>query len=137
MSNDLIRAGVAFPKINQLPNHVLLQLWKQLQNDRKFQNTSRRVGVHSTNTNKNLEFRGLTVSNRRKKPPQVPQAMMPEPSEVKDLDIGQFMAGDHSSPRASSWDQRPYVELTIFWFLKEHTKGYAISRHGCKNINYL
>ena len=37
----------------------------------------------------NLDF---IVPSRKKKPPQVSLAMMPEPPEVKDLAIAQFMA---------------------------------------------
>ena len=45
MFNDLIWAGVAFTKTNQQPNHILLQLWRQLWDDQKFQNSSKRSGV--------------------------------------------------------------------------------------------
>ena len=38
MFNDLIWAGVQFATIDCQPNHVLLQLWKQLKDNQKFQN---------------------------------------------------------------------------------------------------
>lgn len=34
----LIWAGVQFAKIDCQPNHILLQLWRQLKDNQKFQN---------------------------------------------------------------------------------------------------
>ena len=45
MINDLIWAGVQFEKIDHQPNHVLLQLWRQLKDDQKFQNHPPKLGV--------------------------------------------------------------------------------------------
>ena len=93
MFNDLIWAGVQFAKIDRQPNHVLLQLWKQrtIKNFRIIpQKTRLRVIDILPMTMWILE--DFIVPNRKKKPPQVSWAMMPEPPEEKDLAIAQFMA---------------------------------------------
>ncbi len=94
MFNDLIQAGVQFAKTDGQPNHVLLQLWRQLKNNQKFQNYSKKPGVRTIDklptTTWNLE--DILVPRRRKKLPQVTQAMIPELPEVEDLAIGQFTA---------------------------------------------
>lgn len=94
MFNDLLRAGVQFSKIDGQPNQVLLQLWKQLKDEQKFQNKPKRPGIRfierRPTTTWNLE--DFIVPNRKKKPPQVPRVMTPEVSEVKDLNLAQFMA---------------------------------------------
>jgi len=86
MINDLIWAGVQFEKIDHQPNHVLLQLWRQLKDNQKFQNHLRKPRVRIIDkllrTTWNLE--DFLVPSRRKKPPQVTWAMMPETPEVKD-----------------------------------------------------
>ena len=92
MFNDLIQAGVQFTKINRQPNHILLQLWKQLKDDQKFQNHPRKLRVRTIDrlptTTWNLE--DFIVPNRKKKPPQVSRAT--KPPETKDLSLAQFMA---------------------------------------------
>jgi len=45
MFNDLIQPGIQFAKIDHQPNHVLLQLWRQLEENQKFQNTPKKAGV--------------------------------------------------------------------------------------------
>ena len=91
MFNDLIRAGVQFAKINHQPNHVLLQLWKQLKGNQKFQNYPKKPRVRIINrlptTSWNLEDFVVPNRKKKKKPPQVSQATMPEPPEAKDLAI--------------------------------------------------
>jgi len=92
MFNDLIRAGVQFAKIDRQPNHILLQLWKQLKDDQKFQNHPRKPRRRTTDglptTTWNLE--DFIGPNRKKKPPQVSRAT--KPPETKDLSLAQFMA---------------------------------------------
>lgn len=60
MLNDLIWVGVQFAKIDCQPKHVLLQLWRQVEDKQKFQNIPKKVGVRfieekKKNTNKNIE----------------------------------------------------------------------------------
>lgn len=45
MLNDLIWVGVQFAKIDCQPKHVLLQLWRQVEDKQKFQNIPKKVGV--------------------------------------------------------------------------------------------
>ena len=94
MFNDLIPAEVQFAKIDRQPNHILLQLWKQLKDDQKFQNHLRKPRVRTIDglptTTWNLE--DFIVPNWKKKPPQVSWVTMPEPPETKDLSLAQFMA---------------------------------------------
>ena len=92
MFNDLIRAGVQFAKIDRQPNRILLQLFPQ--DGQKLQNHPRKPRVRTIDglptTTWNLE--DFIVPNRKKKPPQVSRATMPEPPETKDLSLAQFMA---------------------------------------------
>ena len=64
-----------------------------MKNDQKFQNHPRKPRVRTIDglptTTWNLE--DFIVPNRRKKPPQVSWATMPEPPETKDLTLAQFM----------------------------------------------
>ena len=94
MFNDLIQAGVQFAKIDCQPNHVLLQLWRQLKDNQKFENYPKkprvRVIERIPTTTWNLE--GFIFPNRKKKPPRVSWATMPEPPEAKGLALAQFMA---------------------------------------------
>ena len=89
MFNDLIWAGVPFAKIDCQPNHVLLQLWRQLKDNQKCQNYPPKTRVRVTDrvptTTWNPE--DFIVPNRKKKLPQVSQATMPEPPEIKHLTI--------------------------------------------------
>lgn len=93
MFNDLIRAGVQFAKIDRQPNHVLLQLWRQLKDNQKFQSYPKKSRVRAIErvptTTWNLE--DFIIPNRKKKPPQVSRATMPEPSEAKEVALAQFM----------------------------------------------
>ena len=63
-------------------------------NDQKFQNhpgkPRRRTTDGLPTTTWNLE--DFIVPNRKKKPPQVSRATMPEPAETKDLSLAQFIA---------------------------------------------
>ena len=92
MFNDLIQAGVQFAKIDRQPNRILLQLFPQ--DGQKLQNHPRKPRRRTTDglptTTWNLE--DFIVPNRKKKPPQVSRATMPEPPETKDLSLAQFMA---------------------------------------------
>ena len=94
MFNDLIRAAVQFAKIDRQPNHVLLQLWRQLKDNQTFQNYPKKPRVRIIEriptTAWNLE--DFIVPNRKKKPPPVSRATTPEPSEAKELALAQFMA---------------------------------------------
>jgi len=47
MFNDLIQTEVQFAKIDYQPNHVLLQLQRQLKDNQKFQNLSKNPGVRT------------------------------------------------------------------------------------------
>lgn len=93
MFNDLIQTEVQFAKIDYQPNHVLLQLQRQLKDNQKFQNHPSKLGVRIIDklptTTWNLK--DFLVPSRRKKPPQGALGMMPEPLKVKDRAIGQFM----------------------------------------------
>ena len=68
MFNDLIWAGVRFAKIDHQPNHVLLQLQRQLKDNQKFQNLSKNPGVRTIDklptTTWNLE--DFLVPSKRK-----------------------------------------------------------------------
>jgi len=61
MFSDLIWAGIQFAKIGRQPDHILLQLWKQLKEGQKFQNYSKKTQGknYKQNTNHNMKFRGL------------------------------------------------------------------------------
>ena len=91
MFNDLIQAEVQFAKIDRQPNRILLQLFPQ--DGQKLQNHPRKASVRTIDglptTTWNLE--DFIVPNRRKEPPQVSWATMPEPPETKDLSLAQFM----------------------------------------------
>ena len=80
-------------KIDCQPNRVLLQLWKQLKDNQKFQNYSKEPRVRIIDklpmTTWNLE--DFLVPSSKKKPPQLTRAMMPEAPKIKDLAIAQFM----------------------------------------------
>ena len=94
MFGDLLWAGIQFTKVDGQPNHVLLQLWKQLKDEQKFQNHPKRPRIRiierCPTVTWNLE--DFIVPSRKKKPPQVSRATIPETSEVKDLNLAQFMA---------------------------------------------
>jgi len=119
MFNNLIWAGVQFTKIDHQPNHILLQLWKQLKENQKFQNYSKKLRVRIINrtppTTWNLE--DFIVPNRGKKAPSSVPGHNSQATGSKRFIPGMIhgVTWDVSSPRASRRDQRPYVELTIFW----------------------
>jgi len=93
MFNGLMWTGVAFSKIDQKPNQILLQLWKQFQGDQKFQSTSRRAGawIIQQIPMRTWTLEDFIVPNRRKKPPQVTWTMMTQQPEEKDLAIRQLI----------------------------------------------
>ena len=65
-----------------------------MKDNQNFQNYLKKTRVRIIDrlpmTTWNLE--DFIIPSRKKKPPQVSLAMMPEPPEVKDLAIAQFMA---------------------------------------------
>ena len=71
--NNLILTRVIFAKIDCQPNHVLLQLWEQLRDNQKFQNTPKRaeVWIIEQVPIKTWNLEDFIVPNKRKKPPQV------------------------------------------------------------------
>ena len=85
MFNDLIAPGVQFAKTDCQPNHVLFQLWRQLEENKKCQNTSKKAGVRIIGQvpvrTWNLE--DSIVTNKKKKTPQVTLATMAETKDKK------------------------------------------------------
>ena len=95
MFNDLIQAGVQSAEIDCQPNHVLLQLWRQLKDNQKFQNCPQkktRVRVTDRVPPPTWNLGDFVVPNRKEKPPQVSRASMPEAPETKDLTRAQLLA---------------------------------------------
>lgn len=94
MFNDLIQVGVQIAKIDHQPNHVFLQLWRQLKGNQRFQNHPQNLGENYTDklptATWNLEY--FMVPCKRKKPPQVTWATLPEPPEGRELAIVQLLA---------------------------------------------
>ena len=99
MFTDLIRAGVQFQKIDGHPNQVLSQLWKQLPNSQRFQNSPKREGVRlieripqNTWNLEDFKRRLFEVPSKKRKPPQVAWAATVKPSEEEDLGTAELMA---------------------------------------------
>jgi len=142
MFNDLIQAGVQFEKIDCQPNHILLHLLRQLEDNQKFQYHPKKPGMITTDklptTAWNLE--DFLVPSKRKKPPQVTQATMPKPSKEKEMAVAQLFVwwgmpvpcnkGLQTGSEALCW-------ADSFLVPKEHKKGYGAGWDRCRNINSL
>jgi len=92
MFNNIIR--VQFAKVNHQPNHILLQLWRQLEDNQKFQKHPKKPGVRTIDKIPTITWNleGFPVLSKKKKPPQVTWVTKPKPPEEKELAIAQLLA---------------------------------------------
>ena len=88
MFNNIIR--VQFAKVNHQPNHILLQLWRQLEDNQKFQNHPQKTPPMDKIPTITWNLEDFLVPSKRKKPPQVTQATMPKPSKEKEMAVAQL-----------------------------------------------
>lgn len=129
MFNDSIRAGVQFANIHHQHHHVLLQLWRQEEDNQQLPNHPKKPGVGTTDrlptATWNLEE--FLVPSRRKKPPQVTWATMPEPPEEKELAIALPCVTGDASPPVTRNQMGPEASCGADNCLvpKQHTKGYG------------
>ena len=137
----VIWAGIQLVKIDHQPDHVLLQLWRQLKDKQKFQNHPTNPGVRTIDKlpTTTWNWEGFLVPSKRKKPPQVSWATMPEPPEEK-VAIAQLtcVTGDASPPvtRASRRIGGPMLSWKFFGPKRTYKRLWCSLTHVETSIIY-